>query len=110
MRLKKFLKTNLDPLDGSTVDWSRSLPLPPPSRKGRLIEKCNRHDVAIHVDDVAETTSGVYSAMRAVASEAELERRLVAKLAIRKSILANRIAALSLVTSLLSLIYAIYFK
>lgn len=92
------------------IDWGKFFDLPPATRKERLLEECRRHDVSIHTDNPAEASSGVYSALRPVASEAELERRLVAKLAVTKSAWANRIAALSLIVSLVSLAVSIWGK
>ena len=53
------------------------------SRKNRLLSECEKLDVSIHIDDAAEASSGVYSGLRAVASEAELEKRLNAKKSLR---------------------------
>lgn len=46
------------------------------SRKQQLIEECNKHNICVFVDDPTESSSGIYGAMRATVSEAELERRL----------------------------------
>lgn len=91
----------------SEVDWRKYLHLPPETRKMHLIKTCNRYDVSIYKDDPEETSSGVYALLRPVASEAELERRLLAKLADRKSAWANLIAAISLLIALVSLAVSI---
>jgi len=89
-------------------DWAKFLGrLPPATRKQRLIEECKKYDVSIHIDDSAESSSGVYSELRGVASEAELERRLVAKITIFQSARANRIAIFALVVSLISLVVSL---
>lgn len=94
----------------SEFDWSRYFDLPPETRKERLIEECRRNNVSIHIDSYTETASGINAIFRPVASEAELERRLVAKLAIGKSTWANRIAGFSLLVSLISLTVSIWGK
>lgn len=91
-------------------DWSNYFDLPPETRKERLLEECRRNDISIYIDSPTETTSGINAIFRPVASEAELERRLVAKLAIGKSVWANRIAGLSLLVSLISLAVSIWGK
>ncbi|PUE43433.1 hypothetical protein [Limnohabitans sp. Hippo3] len=85
-------------------DWSRYLSQAPTSSKRLLIEECRRRGVIIFVDDPTETTEGVYSNFRAVASEAELQRRLLGKAASTKATLANVIAAFALVVSVVALI------
>jgi hypothetical protein len=94
----------------SKFDWSKYFDLPPETRKERLLNECRRNDVSIHIDGPTETSSGINSILRPVASEAELERRLVAKLAIGKSAWANKIAGLSLLVSLISLAVSIWGK
>ena len=80
-------------------DFSKFVPEAPQSRKQRLLEECKRQDVSIYVDDVSEQSAGVYSELRAVASEAEIERRLNAKSAVRLSSRANVIALIALIVS-----------
>lgn len=90
-------------------DWSKFFgDLPPQTRKQRLIEECKRQNVSIHIDDPAESSSGIYAELRGVASEAELERRLVAKLAIKQSSRANWIAGAALLVSLISLAISLW--
>jgi hypothetical protein len=91
-------------------DWEKFFgdSLPPETRKQRLIDECKRLDVSIYVDDVSEASSGIYAELRGVVSEAELERRLVAKLTARHSRHANFIAIVALVVSIGSLIVAIF--
>jgi len=85
-------------------DWFKFIgELPPQTRKQKLIEECKQQDVSIHLDDPAETSSGIYAELRGVASEAELERRLIAKVAIKQSSRANWIAGFAIVISLISL-------
>lgn len=74
------------------------------SRHQRLMEKCKKYDVSIYIDDLSEQTTGIYAELRPVASEAELERRLNAKNAIRQSNRANAIAAVALAVSLVALV------
>ncbi len=53
-----------------------SIPLTP---KQLLIEECKKRDVSIYVDEPSEQSAGDYAIFRSVASEAELEGRLIAK-------------------------------
>lgn len=78
------------------------------SSKQKLLNECQRLNVCIYVDDVAESSSGVYSHLRGVASEAELERRLNSKIAVLQSRKSNRIALIALAISCLSLLVAIF--
>lgn len=71
------------------------------SRKERLIEKCKKHDVSIFVDDESETSSGIYAELRAVAPEAELERRLNSNRALS---MANRSNIISLIALLIAVV------
>lgn len=68
--LKRFLGTRLQDTDFSTF-----VPAVPPTRKQQLIEKCQKQNVPISIDDPLERSA----IFRSVASEAELERRLNAK-------------------------------
>lgn len=72
------------------------------SRKQRLIRECQKYDVTPYIDDVSEEASE-HNIMRGVASEAEIERRIVAKKAVYNSNKANIIAVLALLMSLISL-------
>lgn len=91
-------------------DWSRYLNSPSETHKEYLLEECCRNNISIHIDSPAEITHGIYSIFRPIASEAELERRLIAKLAIDKSVWANRIFSLSFLVSLISLVVSIWRK
>ncbi|WP_225580787.1 hypothetical protein, partial [Pseudomonas sp. PDM16] len=73
------MKFPFRPKDKAT-DWDKFLgPASPETRKQRLIQECKKHDVSIYTDDESESSSGVYAELRGVASEAELERRLLTK-------------------------------
>ena len=85
-------------------DWSKYISQAPTSQKRRLIEECKKRGVAIFVDDPKETTEGVYSLFRAVASEAELQNRLLTKAAATRSVWANVIAVIALIVSITALI------
>ena len=92
-------------------DWSKFFGnLPPQTGKQRLIDECKKHNVSIFIDDATETSSSIYAELRGVVSEAELERRLVAKLAIKQSSQANWIAGFVFLVSLISLIVSIWGK
>lgn len=78
------------------------------SKKQRLIEECKRRDVSIYLDDSGEISSGVYAELRGVASESELEHRLIAKIAAEESSRANWIAGLAFLVSLISLAVSLY--
>ncbi len=91
-------------------NFSKFLPKEASTKKQRLIEECQRRSVSIFVDDAAETISGVYAEMRPVASEAELERRLLAKLAVSRSQQANLVAILALAISVASLAKSIWWQ
>ena len=86
------------------TDFSDYLGVQPQSRKRRLLQECEKHDVSIFVEDESEQSSGVYAAMRAVVSEAELERRLNAKVALRYSKQAGAVAVAALLVSVASLV------
>lgn len=89
-------------------DFSKFLGEAKKSRKELLLEKCSKHDVSIHIDDAAETSSGVYAQLRGVVSEAELERRLNSKLAVGVASRANVFAFLALLVSIVALIRSFY--
>lgn len=77
---------------------------PPTSRKQALLNECERLDVSIHIDDASETSSGVYAQFRGVASEAELERRLNAKQALKRATWSNATAILALLVAVAAFI------
>ena len=89
-------------------DFSGFLSKKTTTNKQRLIIECQKYSISIFVDDASEDSSGVYAQMRAVASEAELERRLLARMAIRKSVHANPISILALVVSVAGLVKSIW--
>ncbi|MHB9118602.1 MAG: hypothetical protein ACYC2R_10045 [Burkholderiales bacterium] len=74
------------------------------TRKQRLLEKCKKNDVSVHIDNPTEQSSGIYAEMRGVVSEAELEQRLNAKRAVDQSNRANFIAAVVLIVSVVALL------
>lgn len=99
-----FKKKNTD------VDWSEFFKSSEPeSRKQRLIRECRKYDVTPYVDDPSENASG-NNMMRGVASEAEIERRLVAKKAVFSANRANVIALLAFFAALFSLGVSLYEK
>ena len=85
-------------------DWSKFLAEAKTSRKQRLLEQCQKYDVSIHVDEATESSEGVYASLRAVASEAELERRIVAKRSEINTRRANIVSAIVLVVSIAALV------
>ena len=89
-------------------DFSNFLGNATPTKKERLIAECKNRSITIFIDDTSESASGVYAQMRAVASEAELERRLLVKKAISKSGWANFIAILALIISIATLVKSIW--
>ena len=87
------------------TDWDKFLgAAPSETRKQRLIRECKKLDISIHLDDASETSSGVHAELRGVASEAELERRLLIKTSVSKAEKSNIIAICALVVSVTSLI------
>lgn len=80
----------------------------PKAQKQRLIEKCKILGVSIYIEDASEASSGTFSELRGVASEAELDRRLTAKMSVCYSKKANIIAIAALVVSVVSVVVAIY--
>lgn len=90
-------------------DWSKYFDgVPPQSRKQKLLDECAHHDVSVHIDDALENSTGIYAQLRAVASEAELDRRLNAKLAIKQSSRANLIAGGALLVSFIALVVSLW--
>ena len=71
--------------ESKSEDFSNFLDDNESSRKQKLIEDCKKLNVSIYIDDESENANGAYSLIRAVASEAELERRLNAKNTIRSA-------------------------
>ena len=84
--------------------FSKYLGEVPQTRKQRLLEECRKNDVSICIDNSSEQSSGIYSELRAVVSEAELERRLNAKKAVVQSSRANFIAAIAFIVSVVALV------
>lgn len=78
------------------------------TRKQRLLDECKTNDVSIYIDNENETSAGVYSLMRAAASESELERRLIAKKTYIEQRATKKIAILAIVISIASLLLALY--
>lgn len=85
-------------------DWSGYPKDAERSRKQRLISECMRRDVSIHVDESDESSEGVYAILRAVASEAELERRLRVARAESMASRANLVAWLALAVSIIGVL------
>jgi hypothetical protein len=79
------------------------------SRKQELIRECQKYDVTPYIDDPSENASGS-NVMRGVASEAEIERRLIAKKAMHSASKANYIALLALLVALFSLGISLFEK
>lgn len=77
------------------------------SRKQQLIEECNKHNVCVFIDDSTESSSGIYSKIRATASEAELERRLNQFKTVQFSQKANRNSWIAIAISAIALIVTI---
>ncbi|MEX0739054.1 MAG: hypothetical protein WD071_06915 [Pseudohongiella sp.] len=91
-----FLKKNPE------HDWVKFFgDLPPATKKSKLIEICGRKDVSIYADD---STENAHTPLRAVASEAELERRLLAKMSVSYSLQSRRVAIAALIVAIGSLI------
>lgn len=86
------------------TDFSDYLPDDISTSKQKLLKICNKYKVPIYIDDNTETSSGVYSNLRAVASEAELERRLNIKKATIETKRANVMAFIALIVSLTALV------
>ncbi|HMN55732.1 MAG TPA: hypothetical protein PKE15_00675 [Ottowia sp.] len=89
-------------------EWENFIPFNGKTKKQSLLDECENLGISPYIDDESETSSGVYAQLRAVASEAELERRLIAKRAERKAVQSNLIAAAGLIVSLVSLVVAVY--
>jgi len=102
MKLKWPLWKKRDP-----EDFSAYLPQGPESTKEKLIAECKRRGISVHVNDASETSSGVYAELRAVASEAELQSRLLQVIASDTAASANRIAWLALLVGFAGLTIAI---
>jgi hypothetical protein len=89
-------------------DFCAYLPKEPSSTKSALIAECRRRGVSIFINDLSEASIGIHSNLRAVASEAELQGPPQQTIAARTASRANIIAWLALLTSLASLIVAIF--
>ena len=87
-------------------DFSSFLPPGPESVKEKLIAECQRRGVTVYVSDSTENSSGAYASLRAVASESELQSRLLQAIAAHTAFKANRIAWLALVVGLAGLLVA----
>jgi hypothetical protein len=71
-----------------------------PSNKERLLAECRRRNISTYIDDPLEISSGVYSRLRSVTSEAELERRPNAKRTLSLARYSNIIAILAFLVSI----------
>ena len=87
-------------------DFSNYLPQGPESFKDKLIAECKSAGVSIYVSDSSESSSGAYASLRAVASESELQNRLLQAMAVRTALQANRVAWLALFIGLVGLLLA----
>jgi len=85
-------------------DLSNYLEGIPKSRKQLLLDECKKRNVSMYLDDPTEPSSGIYAELRAVASEAELEKRLNAKMAVCLARRAHWVAGIALLASLIALI------
>ena len=88
-------------------DFSHYLPQGPESLKERLVAECQRRGISVYVSDSSETSSGVYANLRAVASEAELQSRLMQAITTETASKANRIAWLALGIGIASLVVSV---
>lgn len=93
----------------SEINWSLFFGNLPDSRKQKLIRECQKYDVNPYVDDVSENASD-RNIMRGVASEAEIERRLMAKKAVCSANRANLISFFALLVALVSVGINLYEK
>lgn len=89
-------------------DFSEYFKAAETTRKQQLIAECQRCGVTIFIDDPAEPSSGIYGKLRAVASEAELERRLQTSKAITSARWANIVAGIALLVSIAGLVKSIF--
>ena len=90
--------------NAETKDFSKFIDSPEKSRKEKLIEECRKQDVSIYIDDATETSKTIYAEMRAVASEAELERRLNSKRSVNIANRSSIVSAIALFVSIVALI------
>ena len=95
------------PRKRSPEDFSAFLSAESSTKKQALIAECQRRGVSIFVNDSSETSTGVYSQLRAVASEAELQSRLFQSVALCTAKRANIIAWFALAVGLAGLAVAI---
>ncbi|WP_425054847.1 hypothetical protein [Pseudomonas abyssi] len=90
------------------TDWEEFLKdSEPESRKRRLIRDCQKYDVTPYVDDVGENALSS-NVMRGVASEAEIERRLLAKKAVYSAQRANVISIFAFIVAFISMAISLY--
>lgn len=94
----------------NNVDWERYLvnEFTTATRKQHLLDECNKNDISIYIDNENEISNGVYSTMRGVASESELERRLITKKTYMQARASKKIAILAIVISAASFLLALY--
>lgn len=85
-------------------DWTKYIAEATTTRKKDLLLRCKKYSVSIYIDDSAENSEGIYGSLRAVASEAELERRLLARESTNNTRNANIISFLALLISIIALI------
>lgn len=88
-------------------DFSNYLPKGAESVKEKLIAECRRRGVSVYVNDTSEPSSGVFTSLRAIASEAELQNRLVGVVSLEVAAKANRVAWLALLVGLGGLVVAV---
>lgn len=88
--------------DGS--DFSSFITGIPLTPKQQRIEECKNLDVSIYIDDPSEQSAGVNANLRAVASEAEIERRLNAAKATQLSKWAIIISLLAFIESTIAFV------
>lgn len=79
---------------------------PPTSSKRLLIEECQKQGVCVYVDDEAEQMDN--HPLKAVASEAELQKRLNQAKALKKATTSNVIAFMALLVAICALLVAIF--
>ena len=90
-----------------TNDFSKFLVYDRETRKQTLIEECIARGFSIHRDDASESSLGVYSVFRAVASEAELEKRMLAQMGFNQTKRAFLVQVLNGLFAFLALLVAI---
>lgn len=88
-------------------DFSNYIPIKK-TNKEKLINECKKMNISIYIDNTLETSTGIYGQLREVASEAELENRIMKNKTVETSKKSLIISTLSLVISILSIGIAIY--